>query len=55
MTERRADERKLKVYLAGPEVFLSEAIAIGLRKELCSRYGFEGLDPFDNEAFLVSL
>jgi nucleoside 2-deoxyribosyltransferase len=51
MTERRADERKLKVYLAGPEVFLSEAVAIGRRKkELCSLYGFQGLYPYDNEA-----
>ncbi len=39
-----------KVYLAGPEVFLPDAIEIGRRKkELCARYGFEGLFPFDNE------
>jgi nucleoside 2-deoxyribosyltransferase len=39
-----------KVYLAGPEVFLPDAIEIGRRKkELCGRYGFEGLFPFDNE------
>ena len=42
--------RCLKVYLAGPDVFLPDAIAIGQRKkELCARYGFEGLFPFDNE------
>jgi nucleoside 2-deoxyribosyltransferase len=39
-----------KIYLAGPDVFLPDAIAIGRRKkELCAAYGFEGLFPFDNE------
>lgn len=39
-----------KVYLAGPDVFLPNAIEIGDRKKLlCRRYGFEGLFPFDNE------
>jgi len=39
-----------KVYLAGPDVFLPDALEIGRRKkELCARYGFEGLFPFDNE------
>jgi nucleoside 2-deoxyribosyltransferase len=39
-----------KVYLAGPDVFLPDAIAVGVRKkELCALYGFEGLYPFDNE------
>lgn len=39
-----------KIYLAGPEVFLPDAIAIGARKkELCRKYGFTGLFPFDNE------
>jgi len=38
------------VYLAGPEVFLPHAIEIGRRKkQLCAKYGFEGLFPFDNE------
>jgi nucleoside 2-deoxyribosyltransferase len=42
--------RKLTVYLAGPDVFLPEAIAIGERKkQLCKKYGFDGLFPFDNE------
>lgn len=45
MNERR------KIYLAGPEVFLADAIDAGRRKkELCAEYGFEGLFPFDNEA-----
>src|SRR5438034_1187755 len=40
----------MKVYLAGPEVFLPNAIAIGLsKKEICSKYGFQGQYPFDNE------
>jgi nucleoside 2-deoxyribosyltransferase len=39
-----------KVYLAGPDVFLPDAVGIGQRKkELCAQYGFEGLFPFDNE------
>ena len=39
-----------KVYLAGPDVFLPDAVALGRRKkELCAAYGFEGLYPFDNE------
>ena len=38
------------VYLAGPDVFLSDAIEIGRRKtEMCAAYGFEGLYPLDNE------
>ena len=41
---------RLKVYLAGPEVFLPDAAAVGQRKQaLCEAYGFEGLFPFDNE------
>ncbi len=40
----------LQVYLAGPEVFLPEAIELGERKKrLCHEYGFEGLYPLDNE------
>jgi nucleoside 2-deoxyribosyltransferase len=40
----------LTVYLAGPDVFLPDAIAIGQRKkQLCAAYGFEGLYPFDND------
>ncbi len=38
------------IYLAGPEVFLPDAAAVGRRKkELCTKYGFEGLFPLDNE------
>jgi nucleoside 2-deoxyribosyltransferase len=42
--------RYFRAYLAGPEVFLPEAVAVGRQKKrLCARYGFEGLYPFDNE------
>lgn len=41
---------KPKIYLAGPEVFLKNAVEIGVaKKALCERYGFEGLYPLDNE------
>ena len=37
-----------KVYLAGPEVFLSDAADQGrLKKALCADFGFEGLFPLD--------
>jgi len=40
----------MKIYLAGPEVFLPEAIDLGEeKKSLCLAYGFVGLFPFDNE------
>lgn len=38
-----------KIYLAGPEVFLPNALEIGIaRKLLCHKYGYEGLFPLDN-------
>jgi nucleoside 2-deoxyribosyltransferase len=37
-----------RVYLAGPEVFLPNAVAIGAaKKSLCAELGFEGLFPLD--------
>ena len=37
------------VYLAGPDVFLPDALEIGRRKvELCTRHGVTGLYPLDN-------
>jgi nucleoside 2-deoxyribosyltransferase len=40
----------LKIYLAGPEVFLPDALAMGAKKKaLCRNYGFEGLFPLDSE------
>ena len=39
------------IYLAGPEVFFPDAVAIGAAKRLlCAEAGFLGLFPFDNEA-----
>lgn len=41
-------EQRARIYLAGPEVFLPEAKAIGLEKQrLCDEHGFEGLFPLD--------
>jgi nucleoside 2-deoxyribosyltransferase len=41
----------LKLYLAGPDVFLPNASEIGLRKqEICRTYGFEGLFPLNGDA-----
>lgn len=40
----------MKIYLAGPDVFRPDAIEHGQKlKDLCAKYGFEGLYPFDNE------
>ena len=39
-----------RAYLAGPDVFLSDAVAVGSRKkELCGRYGLSGHFPLDND------
>jgi nucleoside 2-deoxyribosyltransferase len=39
-----------RVYLAGPDVFFPDAAAVLARKkEICTRYGLEGLSPLDNE------
>ncbi|WP_375412553.1 nucleoside 2-deoxyribosyltransferase [uncultured Bradyrhizobium sp.] len=39
----------MKVYLAGPEVFLPDAIDVGRHKaDLCARYGLSGSYPLDN-------
>ena len=41
-------ERRLVAYLAGPEVFLSDAAEIGAaKKEICRQHGLEGLFPGD--------
>lgn len=40
----------MKLYLAGPDVFLPDAVEIGkIKRRLCRRYGFIGLFPLDNE------
>jgi nucleoside 2-deoxyribosyltransferase len=39
----------MKVYLAGPDVFLPDAVEIGRRKvATCASYGLTGLYPLDN-------
>jgi nucleoside 2-deoxyribosyltransferase len=39
-----------QIYLAGPEVFLSNAKKVGEEKKaLCRKYGFEGVFPIDVE------
>jgi nucleoside 2-deoxyribosyltransferase len=39
-----------RVYLAGPEVFLPDAVEIGRHKQvLCEAYGLVGLFPLDND------
>ena len=39
----------MKIYLAGPDVFLPDAVDIGRRKvETCKRHGLTGLYPLDN-------
>ena len=39
----------MKIYLAGPDVFLPDAIEIGRRKmDICVRLGLTGLYPIDN-------
>lgn len=40
----------MNIYLAGPDVFLPDAIAIGRQKiALCAQYGLTGLYPLDNK------
>ncbi len=42
--------KPIRVYLAGPEVFLSNAKEIGKNKKtLCIKHGFEGVFPLDVE------
>ncbi|MGB8402341.1 nucleoside 2-deoxyribosyltransferase [Bradyrhizobium sp.] len=39
----------MKIYLAGPDVFLPDPIGIGRRKaDICARHGVSGLYPLDN-------
>jgi nucleoside 2-deoxyribosyltransferase len=41
----------MKVYLAGPDVFLRDAKDVGRRKkDICTRHGLIGLFPLDREA-----
>jgi nucleoside 2-deoxyribosyltransferase len=39
----------MNVYLAGPDVFLPDAVEVGRRKnDICRRHGLTGLYPLDN-------
>ena len=45
----------MKIYLAGPDVFLPDAIDIGKRKAaICARHGVSGLYPLDNAIDLAA-
>jgi nucleoside 2-deoxyribosyltransferase len=45
----------MKIYLAGPDVFLPDAVEIGRRKSgLCTRHGLTGLYPLDNAIDLTA-
>ena len=45
----------MKIYLAGPDVFLPDAVEIGRRKvETCQRHGLTGLYPLDNAVELTA-
>src|SRR5919197_2213171 len=45
----------MKIYLAGPDVFLPDAIEIGRRKvAICARHGVRGLYPLDNTIDLAA-
>jgi nucleoside 2-deoxyribosyltransferase len=40
----------IMIYLAGPDVFLPNAIEVGRQKmAICQEFGFEGLFPVDND------
>jgi nucleoside 2-deoxyribosyltransferase len=45
----------MKIYLAGPDVFLPDAVEIGRRKaDICARHGLTGLYPLDNNVDLAA-
>lgn len=48
MTTTPAPSRRLVVYLAGPEVFLPNALDIGAeKKRICARFGYDAIFPLD--------
>jgi nucleoside 2-deoxyribosyltransferase len=45
----------MNIYLAGPDVFLSDAVEIGRRKAgICAHHGLTGLYPLDNAVDLAA-
>ena len=54
-TSNIINNRNRRIYLAGPEVFLPDAVQLGQRKkDLCSKYGFQGVFPIDAEVNVQS-
>ena len=50
------ERRRPRIYLAGPEVFLPDALAVGAEKcRLAAAHGFEGLFPLDASLDLEGL
>jgi nucleoside 2-deoxyribosyltransferase len=48
--KERSMIRKMRIYLAGPEVFLADPIAIGNSlKDICTKHNAIGLFPMDND------
>ncbi|MBE9226450.1 nucleoside 2-deoxyribosyltransferase [Phormidium sp. LEGE 05292] len=46
----------MRIYLAGPDVFLPDPMkAANAKKEICQKYGFIGMFPFDNNLNLTHL
>lgn len=46
----KMENNLIKIYIAGPDVFEKDAKQIGINlKNICTKYGFEGLYPLDNE------
>ena len=48
---------RLKIYLAGPEVFLPEfgKPVFDAKKAMCAEFGFEGVSPMDGDLNLVGM
>ncbi len=48
--------KPLRIYLAGPDVFLRDALAFGkTKKDLCQKYGFEGVFPLDTDPGIAGM
>lgn len=46
----------MRIYLAGPDVFLPDPMkAAKAKQEICQKYGFIGIFPFDNNLNLTDL
>jgi nucleoside 2-deoxyribosyltransferase len=46
---------KMRVYLAGPDVFFTNALEVGEeKKRICAQYGFEGVYPLDAQFDILS-